>query len=35
MDLDGASADATEGSWPKEGVAGTQAEGPVGDERNT
>ena len=35
MDLDGASVDAIEGSWPREGVVGTPAEGPVGDERNT
>ena len=35
MDLDGASTDTIERSWPKEGVGGTPTEGPVGDERNT
>ena len=32
MDLDGASTDTIEGSWPKVGVGGTLVEGHVGEE---
>ena len=35
MDLDGASTDTFEGSWPKDGMGGTLVEGPVGDKKNT
>ena len=33
MDPDGASTDIIEGSWPKRGVRGIPARGPVGDEK--
>ena len=34
MDLDGASADVIEGSWPEEGVGGTAVGDSVRDEGN-